>query len=174
MFNQQFGWAQRGGKKSFFTALSNQNYDEAAKYATPESKAALNMIKSLIEIGKKASESIKIEASEDANAEINTKLSKVEYGEPVIEGDKATLPITINNETNNIYLKNIDGEWKVAFDKNSMKQIMNENSAQSGGDINTELENAAQKLQNLNLDTLKHAMDKANNLLKSDTLKKST
>ena len=159
--------------EQFFTALSHQNYDEAAKYATPESKAALDMIKSLTEMGKKMAESFKTGASDSVNNELETKLAKAVYGEPVIEGDKATLPVTIGNETNNIYLKKIDGVWKVAFDKNSMKQIMGENSGQSAGDINAELENAAQELQNLNLDTLKDAMNKAGDVLKSDTVKKA-
>lgn len=159
--------------KQFFTALSRQNYDEAASYATPETKASLELIKNLAEMGKKMAESVKPDISDSVNAEIEAKLAKVVYGEPVIEGDKATLPITVDNETNNIYLKKIDGVWKVAFDKSSMKQIMSDKSGKSIGEINAELDSAAKELQNLNLDSVKEALNKAGDVLKSDSVQKA-
>ena len=50
---------------------------------------------------------------------------KMEFGEPKIEGDKATVSVKEKGteDTQNFILKKEDGSWKVAFDKASIMSM---------------------------------------------------
>ncbi len=153
--------------KNFFEALENKNWDEAAKYTTSDSKTAIELVKSIAEMGKA------IGGDPAAKEEPEAKKEEVVYGEAIIDGDNATVPFTVNGETNDIKLKKEDGVWKVAFDKNTLKQTAAEKSGKSVEEINRELNEAGNELQKLNTDSLQKALNKAGELLQSDSLRKA-
>jgi hypothetical protein len=58
---------------------------------------------------------------------------KITYSDPVINGDEATLSVTVdNNEKTDFRLKKEDGQWKVAFDKNSLMKTGMEKMEKNG------------------------------------------
>ena len=99
---------------SFFDALSKKDISAARKYATAESKTMLDMM----EMGMKAG------ADKDAKDEKYDK-SNMEFGEPKIDGDKATIEVKekTSGEATNFTMKKEGGAWKVAFDKASMMNM---------------------------------------------------
>lgn len=153
--------------KNFYEALENKNWDEAAKYTTTDSKTAIELVKSIAEMGKA------IGGDPAANEPSDKEKPKVTYGEAVIDGNNATVPFTINGETNDIKLKKEDGVWKVAFDKNTLKQTAAEKSGKSMDEINRELNEAGEELQKLNTDSLQKALNKAGEMLQSDSVRKA-
>ena len=99
---------------SFFEALEKKDIVTARKYATKESESMLNMIETAM---KMAPDSIK---QKDYN------VKNMEFGDPAINGDQATVPVKdkkSGNEATNFILKKEDGNWKVAFDKITMTEM---------------------------------------------------
>ena len=94
----------------FLEALSKKDIAKARTYATADSKQMLD----LMEMGMKM--------SPDTTTDPKFDKSKLELGEPKIEGDKATIAVKekASGEDSNFTLKKEDGKWKVAFDKASM------------------------------------------------------
>ena len=94
----------------FLEALSKKDIAKARTYATADSKQLLD----LMEMGMKM--------SPDTATDPKFDRSKLELGEPKIEGDKATIAVKekASGEDSNFTLKKEDGKWKVAFDKASM------------------------------------------------------
>jgi len=99
---------------SFFNALEKKDITTARKYATKESESMLNMIETAM---KMAPDSLK---QKDYNVQ------NMEFGDPAINGDQATVPVKDKksaNESTNFILKKEDGNWKVAFDKMTMTEM---------------------------------------------------
>ncbi len=153
--------------KNFFEALEKKNWDEAAKYTTKDSKTAIELVKSIAEMGKA------IGGDPAAKEEEPAEKSVVVYSDAIINGDNATVPITVNGETNDIKLKKEDGVWKVAFDKNTMKQTAAEKSGKSIDEINMELDKAGEEMKNISADSIKAALDKVGDMLKSDSMREA-
>lgn len=134
--------------KKFFEALKTMNIDEAAKYATKESKTMLDMMKMSMNMAPQNLDSLKSEMDKQT----------IEYSEPVINGDEATLTVTVNNkEKTNFSLKKEEGKWKVAFDKNTlMKSTMDK--MEERGASEEDLKAAQEAFEKMKEDAFKEDM----------------
>jgi hypothetical protein len=153
--------------KNFFEALKTMNIDEASKYATKDSKSMLDLMKMGMSMAPKNMDSIKAEMAKQ----------KIEYSDPVINGDEATLSVTVDNkEKTDFRLKKEDGQWKVAFDKNSLMKTGMEKMEQKGAS-EEEMKQAQDALNQLNSDSVSEALKGAGKALeeageKLDSIKK--
>lgn len=134
---------------NFFSALSKNDVANARKYATEDSKSMLDMM----ETGMKMSPEAKKE---------NAKFipDNMEFGEAKIEGDKATVTVKEkkSGESTTYTLKKEKGEWKVAFDKNSIMSIGMQKMGEKGINVSDSISNSADKI---NIDAIKADVDKA-------------
>ncbi len=146
---------------AFFEALGKKDMEEARKLATADSKSMIDMI----ETGMKMSKDPK-----EMNMDKFDK-TKMEFGNAVIDGDKATVPVKEkgSGEMTNFTLKKESGAWKVAFDKSSMMQMgMDKIKEKNPGGMDS-LTKKMDEIKNMNTDSLKDLM---NNGMKSlDSLK---
>jgi nitrogen fixation protein FixH len=137
--------------KSFFEALRMMNMDEAAKYATKDSKGMLDMMKMGMTMAPVNQDSLKEEVAKQ----------KVEFGEPIINGNEATITVTVDGKDKTDFkLKKEEGQWKVAFDKNTLMKTGME-KIKEGGASEQELQEAEKAMEMLNSDSLKDAMKAA-------------
>lgn len=131
--------------QSFMDALKKKDFDGAAKYATKESKSALDMMKSAM----KMAESLGGK-NDDMDIDKQWKGKKVEYGEPKINGEEATVSIMVDGkEDMPISLKKEDGTWKVAFDKNTLMKTGAEKMKESSNDMNNSMQQADSALKSI-------------------------
>jgi hypothetical protein len=143
--------------KNFFEALKTMNIDEAAKYATKDSKSMLDLMKMGMNMAPKNMDSLKAEMSKQ----------KIEYSDPVITGDEATLSVTVDGkEKTDFKLKKEDGLWKVAFDKNSLMKTGMEKMEEHGAS-DSDMKEAQDALNGLNSDSVKNALKEAGETLDS-------
>ncbi len=129
----------------FFDAMAKKDIAKAKGLATEESKSLLD----LMEVG------LKMDTSSN---EINKyDQSRMEFGEPVIVGDKATVSVKEKNsgESLSFSLKKEKGSWKVAFDKASMINMGMEKMKESGTTVSDNIEKAMKELSQSELDSLK-------------------
>lgn len=144
---------------AFFEALGKKDIEGAKKLATAESKTMIDMI----ETGMKM--------ANDNKAIEKFDKTKMEFGDAVIDGDKATIPVKekTSGEMTNFTLKKESGAWKVAFDKASMMQMgMDKMKEKNPGGMDS-LTQKIDELKNMNTDSMKELM---NNGMKSlDSLK---
>lgn len=162
---------------AFMDAMKAKDFDGAAKYATKDSKSALEMMKSAA----KMAEAFGGGKSEDMDFDKDWKGKKVEYTEPKIDGDNATLSLMADGkEQMPISLKKEEGKWKVAFDKNTlmktgMDKMKGDNSMQDMNNsmknldgMNDSIKNAlndASKMMNGMGDSIKNVMDSAKKMM---------
>ncbi len=138
-----FGSCKSGGGDpkavltEFFDALSKKDIAAARKLATEESKSMLDMM----EMG------MKMDASSKETDKYNK--DKMSFGEPKIEGDKATVAVKEKDsgETMNFTLKKEKGSWKVAFDKASMMEMGMEKAKEKGVDVSEKMNEAMDKIK---------------------------
>lgn len=132
--------------ESFFDALAKKDIEAARKLATAESKSMLDMM----EMGMKM-------ATDNKETEKYDK-TKMEFGEPKIEGDKATIAVKekSSGESTNFTLKKEGGAWKVAFDKASMMQMGMEKINEKGG-----IDSLTKGIEGVSADSLGKAMEDA-------------
>ncbi|MCO6498337.1 MAG: DUF4878 domain-containing protein [Chitinophagaceae bacterium] len=100
---------------AFFDALSQKNITEAKKLVTEDSKGLISLMElSFNAIG---------EVEEDSLDQFDK--SKIEMGDPIIDGDNATVVVTEkkSGESVNFYLKREKGDWKVAFDMGTLMKM---------------------------------------------------
>lgn len=145
----------------FFEALSKKDMEAARKLATKESKSLLD----LMEMGMKMSKEGDSKESDKFNKD------KMEFGEPKIEGDKATIAVKekTSGESVNFILKKEDGAWKVAFDKASMMNMGMEKMQEKGINPVDSINSAMDKLKNVDMDSLKEGMKKGMEMMDSIT-----
>lgn len=142
--------------KKFFEAIKTMNIEEASKYATKESKSMLDLMKMGMNFAPQNMDSLKKEMAKQ----------KIEYGEAVINGDEATVSVTVDGKDKTDFkLKKEEGQWKVAFDKSTLMQSGME-KMQEGGATPEEMKEAEDALKMLNSDSLKNALNKAGDALK--------
>lgn len=124
---------------SFLEALSKNDIEGARKLATTDSKEMLDMMEMGMKSGAKNE---------------NTGIADMEFGEPKIDGDKATVSVKDKkkDKTTNFSLKKEDGAWKVAFTKASM---MGDNMDK----INEGVQEGMDKMKDMNADSLKDKMN---------------
>lgn len=132
--------------RAFFDAMSKQDWDGAKKYATVETGKTLDMLKTFASMGGTKKEN-----------DLKYDKDKMEFGEPRIEGDKATITVKEKGSTDatDMILKKENGNWKVAFDKATM---MNMGADKVKGNINSD--SVTNKI-NINLDSIKNKMKDA-------------
>lgn len=157
---------------AFMDAVKAKDFDGAAKYATKDSKSALDMMKSAVKMAEAFGGK-----SDDMDFDKEWKGKKVEYSEPKIEGDNATLSLMVDGkEQMPISLKKEEGNWKVAFDKSTLmktgtdKMNMNDinNSMKNIDNMGDSIQNAlndASKMMNTMGDSIKNAMDSAKKMM---------
>ena len=147
----------------FFEALSKKDMEAARKLATKDSKSMLD----LMDMGMKMSK-------ESDNKETDKfKKDNMEFGEPKIEGDKATIAVKekSSGESINFTLKKEEGAWKVAFDKASMMNMGMEKMQEKGINPADSIGKAMDELKNVNIDSLKEGMQKGMEMMDSLTKK---
>ncbi len=109
---------------SFFKALSKKDIATAKKYVTADSEGMLSMM----EMGMNSAE---------ANG-TTEKFSPdmINIGDAKIDGEEAQVPVTEkkSNETVNFILKKEKGDWKVAFDLNTLSRMAQEKMKEKGMD----------------------------------------
>jgi hypothetical protein len=148
--------------KAFYEALANKDYDKAKQLATTDSKTMLDLIKSMGEMGAEIKES-----KEDLE-----KIKTAVYTTDHVEGDKATVRVKFGSEENIVKLKKEEGAWKVALDKESLKETIGESTNESAEEIQEALKSAGKELENLD-DSIASALKEAGAVLKSDSLKQA-
>lgn len=141
--------------ESFFEALGKKDIAKARTLATAESKTMLD----LMETGMKM-------AKDDKEFEKYGK-DNVEFGEAKIEGDHASIPVKDkkSGESINYQLKKEGGQWKVAFDKNSVMQMGMEKMKEGGAEGLDSLNKGLDELKNINVDSLKEGLEKGKEAL---------
>lgn len=113
----------------FFTAVNAKKFDEAEKYATTDSKQFLEMLQTM---AKQVKDSVP--ASKEKFIIENVKIT----------GDKATADIKTKSEPKpiNISFKKENGQWKVAFDKNSVMKMGGVDVPHDTDNINNDIDKA--------------------------------
>lgn len=141
----------------FFTALSKKDMAKARTYATEDSKSMLDMMEMGMKMAKDSAEDAKF-------AEGN-----LTYGEVKIDGDKATVPVTekTSGETVNYTLKKEKGNWKVAFDKESVMSMGMEKMNEKGINPADSIDAAMDELKNLDQDSIKAAINEGLKMMDS-------
>lgn len=135
----------------FFDALSKKDMAAAKELATPESKDMLDMMSMAMKSDKSSEELSKYDKT------------KMEFGEPVISGDNAKVPVKEKStgETTNFPLKKVGGKWKVAFDKSSMMQMGMEKMNEKGVNIGDSINKGMDEIKNMNMDSMSKEINKA-------------
>lgn len=146
---------------AFFEKMAKKDIDGAAKLATKDSKAALDMMKK----GMDMAEKMKTDKPEEDPME---GFKDVEFGDAKITGDAAVVPITNKKEKETIEfpLKKEDGAWKVDFSMSTLMKMGKDKAAESGTDTfdNGGTENT-DGLDALNADSLQEGLKKAKEAL---------
>jgi Domain of unknown function (DUF4878) len=146
---------------AFFEAMSKKDIAAAKKLATKDSESMFSLMEMGMKMDKKGA------ADEKFNKD------KMVFGEPKIEGDKATIEVKDKEkgEGVNFILKKESGDWKVAFDKASMMQMGMEKMQEKGMDTNAAMDtlnSSLDKLKNINIDSLtgkmKEGLEKVNEI----------
>ncbi len=88
--------------------------------------------------------------------------SKVKFGEAVINGDNAYVPITEkgSKESVDFPMKKVDGLWKVAFDLNSMMELGLKEMKKRGSNINDSLKMQLDKIKGMSMDSIMKGINK--------------
>lgn len=155
----------------FFKALSKKDVAEAKKYATKDSDGMLNMM----EMGMKMSGNMQ----NDHTDKMFEMMQNVEIGNPVINGDKATVTVKDKKtaENTDFVLKKEDGNWKVAFDMATLMDMANEKMKEHGMgnmDMDSMRQGMSEVMDSMNaampdmkdkMDHAKKMMDSAKNMM---------
>lgn len=152
--------------QAFYEALDSRDYEKAKSMATKESQNGLDLLNTMYTAGKAF--------TGNNNQEPPKKADKLEWGDAIIEGTTAVVPLKVNGENRDIKLKQEEGIWKVAMDKNNMNKTGLDSAALQVEPPTEEelkqalegLENGAIKgLENINRDSLNKALEKAGKVL---------
>lgn len=134
---------------AFFDALARGDMEKAKTLSTPDSQQIL----ALMEMGMKN------------NPDELKKFDKTkfQFGTPVIDGDKATVPAKemTSGETVNYPMKKIEGKWKVAFDKTSLMTMGMEKMKEKGMNPADSINKAMDKLKDMNMDSIQREINKS-------------
>jgi len=133
---------------AFFDAMSKKDIAAARKLSTEDSKSMLDLMETGLKMSKDNEDTEKFDKS------------KMEIGEPKIDGDKARVPIKDkkSGEMVNFTLKKESGAWKVAFDKASIMEMATDKMQEKGISIDS-LKQSVEELKKINLDSLKQGID---------------
>ena len=147
---------------NFFDALAKKDVEGAKKYVTKDSEGMLDMVK------------MGMASVPDSASKMYSK-DKMEIGDAVIEGDKATVAVKEKQtgEATDFVLKKEDGNWKVAFDKSTLMEMatkkMREKGKDFGGMDSLDINHSMDALKNMSKEDMENAkkmMDSAAVMLK--------
>ena len=146
---------------AFFDALSKQDFETAKAFATEKSESVLDMIS--------LAANFQIEKMDSSMFD----KSRLQFGTPKIEGDSAIVEVSIKNSSEFIplKLKKENGDWKVAFDAETLMKIGLDKIKSEGRKNGKQLDKELESIQNLPLDSLKDEMQ--NSLQKLDSVQKT-
>lgn len=147
--------------ESFFDALSKQDFETAKEFATKKSESVLDMIS--------LAANFQIEKMDSSMFD----KSRLQFGTPKIEGDSAIVEVSIKNSNEFIplKLKKEDGDWKVAFEAETLMKIGLDKIKKEGRKKGQQLDKELESIQNMPLDSLKDEM--LNSLQKLDSVQKT-
>ncbi|MDQ6756724.1 MAG: DUF4878 domain-containing protein [Bacteroidota bacterium] len=139
----------KGVLMNFMEALGKKDINTAKKYATKDSESMLGMLQ------------MGMSMAPDSSKDKMFDKNNFEYGEAVITGDKAIVPVKEKKtgETTNYTLKKESGDWKVAFDKATMMQMGTDKMKSKGMDMNNTMDSASKMLNNMG-----HMMDSSKSM----------
>jgi nitrous oxide reductase accessory protein NosL len=150
--------------KSFVEAFAAKDYDKAAQFATKDSKTLLDLIKSMEEMGNS------MDFFFSGPNGVNPK--EAVYDKAVIDGEKAIVSVSYGAEAQTIKLKKEEGGWKVALDKDMLKEKVAEEAGTSVNEINQSMDAAAKEMEKFITDSIKSALQEASKEMGSDSLRK--
>lgn len=133
---------------SFTEALSKKDLAKARELCTDESKTVLDFLE-------KKTGNMKISSMDKFDT------SKVTFGEAIINGDEAKMPIKDKESgvTVEFPLKKEDGVWKIAFDMKSLFDMSMETLKNPKLGIPADkLDSLMKKFKSINLDSLEKEM----------------
>ena len=147
---------------SFFDAMAKKDIATARTLATKDSKSMFDMMEMAMKM--------KDNTAEDKTDEKFDK-SKMQMGEAIIDGDKATVNVkeTKTGDAIDFMLKKEDGSWKVAMDMGSLMSMGAEKMKEKGmDDMDAEkMTEQLEKFKNMSADSLKMMMNKGMEALDS-------
>lgn len=138
---------------SFFERLAKKDIDGAAKLATKDSKAALDLMKKGLEMeGKLKDMDDKKDTAED-------DMKNMELGEPKIEGDIASVPVKDKKKGKqfDFPMKKEDGAWKVDLTMSALKKMSGEDDEAGMGEDHS----------NMNAEDMQRGIQMADSLMKN-------
>lgn len=147
--------------ESFFDALKNQDFETAKELSTKESESVLDMIN--------LATNFQIQKIDSSMFD----KSRLQFGIPKIEGDSAIVEVSIKNSNEFIplKLKKEDGDWKVAFEAETLMKIGLDKIKKEGRKKGQQLDKELESIQNMPFDSLKDEMQ--NSLQKLDSVQKT-
>jgi len=109
----------------FFEALSKKDMVTAKKLATQDSEGMINMMQ------------MSIKNMDAPRSSEQFDLKKLSIGDAVIEGNEAKVPVTKKDdaETMNFILQKENGDWKVAFNFETLARMAQEKMQEKGMNI---------------------------------------
>jgi hypothetical protein len=134
----------------FFNAMAKKDITEARKYTTSDSKSLLDMMETISKFDSSSS----IETSRYLNENIEFGKAKIVGKEAIVEVKSKT-----DGETMSFNLVQEDGEWKVAFDLNTILTIGMQKMKQNGLQNTNQLKDALNELNKVGVDSLKKGAD---------------
>jgi len=96
---------------NFMEAVGNMDFEKAGEYTTEEGKQLMIMMSSMAE---------QVEESEAAQI----KPGSIKVVSSSIDGDKATVVLSLDGEENSLAMKKVDGAWKVDLSKEDLQKEM--------------------------------------------------
>ena len=135
---------------AFFDAMAKQDIEAAKKLTTAESKGMIEMMEKGMQMAKQTNQTEKYDKQ------------RMEIGEALVEGDKATIPIKdkISGESSKFILKKEGGIWKVAFDMASIMEMANDKMKEKGLNEDS-LSKMMQEMKDMNIDSLRKSFDES-------------
>ncbi|MBL0182009.1 MAG: DUF4878 domain-containing protein [Chitinophagaceae bacterium] len=164
------GSSPTGTIDGMFTAMKNGNIDDFKKFITKNDVA---MIEEGIKFANSIDSSIVRKATEAMAEEFKEKVKNVSYKlkNEKITGDNATVDAEVTEngktETHAFNLVKEDGAWKIALSKSGDGMFNSMKGNRGPGE--PDLQEGIEKLKNMDKDSLKMLMEKANKFF--DTLK---
>lgn len=149
----------KGVLAEFFEALSEKDMDKARSLATEDSKTMLDLMDTGMKMAK------------DTASDEKFSPANLQYGEVKIDGDRATVPVTekSSGETLNYTLKKEKGQWKVAFDKETMMTMGMEKMNEKGMDAGDMMDNTLDEIQQMDQDSIKNMINESLKEMESAT-----
>jgi hypothetical protein len=144
--------------KSFLQALEDRDYATAKKWATDESKSLLD----LLAMGNASN-------PKDSITTKGANIQNMIFGKADIQGERATISVQQKADQTPVTftLKQVDKNWKVAFDKNTLIGMGMEQINEKGAIKKNQLDNALNEIKKIGLDSMKRAYEQE--MLQLDT-----